>query len=177
MSEYRKREHLWKCGDISEGSPELADPRSEDSIEHESTRLTCVATNGGQTSMDLGRWTKWIPGYDALRRDLHETLDAEIEEDTQKIAADISALSLISEDDPPIHMQYGMSPDDPVPPDPEKARGWKVHHVMFGVKLREKMDELGIEANLKYPGARRPMNHGRPSSLPSSPTGVSREGA
>jgi hypothetical protein len=29
-----------------------------------------------------------------------------------------------------------------------------VHHVTFGVKLKEEMDELGIEADLKYPGAR-----------------------
>ena len=27
-------------------------------------------------------------------------------------------------------------------------------YVMFGVKLKEKMDELGIEADLNYPGAR-----------------------
>ena len=46
-----------------------------------------------------------------------------------------------------------MAPVDPVPDDPQKARGWKVHHVIFGVKLKEKMDELGIEADLKYRGA------------------------
>ncbi len=51
-------------------------------------------------------------------------------------------------------MSYGMSPDDPVPDDPSRAGGWKVHHVMFGVKLKEKMDKLGVEADLKYPGAR-----------------------
>ena len=49
-------------------------------------------------------------------------------------------------------MQYGQKPDDPVPTDPAKARGWKIHHVMFGVKLKEKMDELGVEANLQHPG-------------------------
>ncbi len=135
---------------------EMADPESDDSVEHESTRLTCVATNGGQTSMDFSWWMEWIPGYDALHRELSETFDAETEEEIQKIAEDISALSLISEDDPPIHMQYGMSPDDPVPTDPQQARGWKVHHVIFGVKLKEKMDELGVEANLKYPGANTP---------------------
>ena len=48
---------------------------------------------------------------------------------------------------------YGMAPGDPVPDDPKRARGWKVHHVMFGIKLKEKMDRLGIEADLKYPDA------------------------
>jgi len=52
-----------------------------------------------------------------------------------------------------ICMSYGMKPDAPVPADPSRAQGWKVHHVMFGVKLKEKTDELGVEADLKYPGA------------------------
>jgi hypothetical protein len=67
--------------------------------------------------------------------------------------AEVSALSLVTADDPPIHMSYVMAPGDPAPSDSGKARGWKVHHVMFGVKLKEKMDALGIEADLKYPGA------------------------
>ena len=46
-----------------------------------------------------------------------------------------------------------MKPDDPVPADSSKAQGWKVHHVMFGVKLKEVMDQLGTEADLKYPDA------------------------
>jgi hypothetical protein len=51
-------------------------------------------------------------------------------------------------------MSYGMTPDDPVPADAARAQGWKVHHVMFGIKLKEKMVELGLEADLNYPGAR-----------------------
>jgi len=132
---------------------EMADPQSSDPIERESTRLGCVATNGGQTTMDLEWWQKWIPGYDRPHRDPGEVFDAKTPEETQKIVADISALSLISADDPPIHMSYGMSPDDPVPSDPLRAQGWKVHHVMFGVKLKERMDALGIEAELNYRGA------------------------
>jgi len=132
---------------------EMADPQSADPVERESTRLCCVATNGGQTTMDFQWWRKWIPDYDRPHRDPGAVFDAETPEDTKKIVAEISALSLISADDPPIHMSYGMSPDDPVPSDPQRAQGWKVHHVMFGVKLKERMDELGIEADLKYPGA------------------------
>jgi hypothetical protein len=50
-------------------------------------------------------------------------------------------------------MSYGMKPDDPVPTNAGRAQGWKVHHVVFGIKLKERMDELGLEADLKYPGA------------------------
>lgn len=66
--------------------------------------------------------------------------------------SEIAALSLISADDPPIFMSYAMAPDDPVPVG-ERAQNWKVHHVVFGIKLKEKMDELGVEADLKYPRA------------------------
>ena len=132
---------------------EMADPASADPIEHESTRLTCVATNGGQTTMDWKLWQEWIPGYDKPHRQRSELFGEKTEEEVREIVADISAMSLISADDPPIHMQYGQRPDDPVPTDPRRARGWKIHHVMFGVKLKEKMDELGVEASLQYPGA------------------------
>ena len=132
---------------------DMAQPDSADPIERESTRLACVATNGGQTTMDFELWQKWIPGYDAPHRDPLEAFEAKSEEELRKLVAEVSALSLISADDPPIFMSYGMAPDAPVPSDPERARGWKVHHVTFGVKLKEKMDALGIEADLKYPGA------------------------
>lgn len=135
---------------------EMADPASDDPVERESTRLTCVATNGGQTTMDFEWWKKWIPGYEVPHRDPFEAFEAETEEDLRKIVAEVSALSLVSEDDPPIFMAYGQKPTEPIPTDPQKARGWKVHHVMFGVKLKEKMDELKVEANLQYPGAETP---------------------
>jgi len=132
---------------------EMADPDAPDPVRRESSRLTCVATNGGQTTLDFEWWQKWIPGCDAPHRDPSEIFGVGSREEYAKKVGQISALSLITADDPPIHMSYGMAPDAPVPTDPQRARGWKVHHVMFGVKLKEKMDALGIEADLKYPGA------------------------
>ena len=133
---------------------EMADPNSDDPIARESTRLTCVATSGGQTTMDFTWWQKHIPGCEneKPRRKPEESFDFKSEEELRAIIADISALSIISADDPPIYMQYGQKPDDPVPSDPKRARGWKIHHVMFGIKLKERMDELGVEANLQHPG-------------------------
>ena len=130
---------------------EMADPTSPDPVKRESSRLTCVATNGGQTTMDFNWWMRWIPGYDKPHRDRNEAFGSISDEQFHKIIQDISALSLISTDDPPIFMSYGMKPDDPIPTDASRVQGWKVHHVIFGVKLKEKMDELGVEADLKYP--------------------------
>ena len=133
---------------------EMADPSSRDPLQRESSRLRCVATSGGQTTMEFDWWMRWIPGYDKPHRERTEYFGEVTDEELRKVLKDISALSLITADDPPIFMSYGMRPDDPVPDDPSKAGGWKVHHVMFGVKLKEKMDKLGVEADLKYPDAR-----------------------
>jgi acetyl esterase/lipase len=130
----------------------MADPDAKDTISRESTRLTAVGTSGGQTTMDFDWWMKNIPGYDKPHRDLSETFDSE--QERAAIVREISAMALISKDDPPIYMTYGMAPDAPVPSDSERARGWKVHHVAFGVKLKEQMDALGIEADLAYPGVK-----------------------
>jgi len=112
-----------------------------------------VATGGGQTTIDFDWWRRWIPGYESPHRDRVELFGAITDEELHKIIKDLSALSLITADDPPIFMNYGMKPNDPVPDDSTRARGWKVHHVMFGIKLKEKMDQLGVEADLRYPGA------------------------
>jgi hypothetical protein len=133
---------------------EMADPQNSDPLKRESSRLTCVMTSGGQTTMDMDWWKKWVPGYEKPHRSRTEIVGDVTDEKLKEIVKDISALSLITSDDPPIFMSYGMKPDAPIPSDPKRARGWKVHHVIFGIKLKEKMDRLGIEADLKYPGAR-----------------------
>jgi acetyl esterase/lipase len=132
---------------------EMADKNSPDPIERQSTRLSCVATNGGQTTMDVDWWLQHIPDYKP-HRNFTEALGVSTKEDYLKRVAEVSALSLITKDDPAIFMSYAMAPGDPVPADSRRAEGWKVHHVVFGLKLKEKMDGLGVEAHLQYPGAR-----------------------
>ncbi len=133
---------------------DMAEPRSPDPIARQSTRLAAVATTGGQTTMDMDWWFEHVPGYDRPHRDPMELYGTRDPEKIRRIVADISALNLVSPDDPPIFMAYRMAPDDPVPSDPKRARGWKVHHVVFGLALKKKMDALGVEADLRYPGAR-----------------------
>lgn len=133
---------------------EMAEPHSSEPLKRESSRLTCVMTNGGQTTMDMDWWKRWVPGYEKPHRSRTEVFGDVTDDELREVVKDISALSLITADDPPIFMSYGMKPDAPIPSDAKRAQGWKVHHVIFGVKLKEKMDLLGVEANLKYPGAR-----------------------
>ncbi|NRB50819.1 MAG: alpha/beta hydrolase [Saprospiraceae bacterium] len=134
-------------------SDEMAKPDATDPIERESSRLHCVATSGGQTTMNIDLWKEWIPGFQKLNY-TNEQLYGDItkEERLQRIEA-ISALSIVSSDDPPIFMTYHMKPDAAIPSNPKKARGWKIHHVILGIKLKEKMDALGVESHVSYPDA------------------------
>jgi len=130
---------------------EMADPESRDPVARESTRLHCISINGGQTTMDLDLFEAWIPGYTEPHRTTVEYFGEQSEDDLKKLLTDVSAIDLLSADDPPIYMTYRMRPGDPVPAG-AKAKGWKIHHVVFGVKLKERADGLGVESHLIYPG-------------------------
>lgn len=131
---------------------DMADLDSPDPIARESTRLACVAANGGQTTMDVDWWKQWIPGYNTPHRDFYEIFGVQRPEEYRRKVAEVCVLSLVSKGAPPLLMYYSMAPDDPIPSDPQKAQVWWVHHVIFGVKLKEKLDTFGIEAQLNYPG-------------------------
>jgi len=60
--------------------------------------------------MDFAWWKQWIPGYEEPHRSRSEVFGKVSDEQLRKTVEDISALSLISKDDPPIFMSYGMSP-------------------------------------------------------------------
>ena len=41
----------------------MADPKSEDAVARESTRLHCAAVNGAQTTLDPRPLLEWMPNY------------------------------------------------------------------------------------------------------------------
>ena len=73
--------------------------------------------------------------------------------EANEIASRHSALSIVSADDPPIFMSYGMNPSTNPPTGITKVRDWLVHHVNLGLALKEKTDALGLEAHLTYRGS------------------------
>ena len=152
-------------------SDDMANSDSKDPIERESTRLTCVATTGGQTTNDTEFWQNKIatllgPNTDVktLSRPLGNIKDpekahlakwgAKTPDEAKEIARRYSAVSIVSADDPPIFMSYGMKPTAKPPTDRGRIRGWLIHHVNLGIALKEKTDALKLEAHLKYPGAK-----------------------
>ena len=152
-------------------SDDMADATSDDPIERESTRLLCVATAGGQTSAErdfyienilplLGEnvpvevLVKSFNGENDPEKIRMKMWGADTLDEVNETTKQCSALRLISSDDPPIFMSYGMAPDAKKPSgDKKRLRGWLIHHVVFGTKLKEKADELGVEADLSYPGS------------------------
>ena len=150
---------------------DMAKSGSKDPIERESTRLICVATSGGQTTNDIEFWKNKIatllgPDADAksLSRPLGNITDpekaylakwgAKTRDEAEEIARKHSAVSIVSADDPPIFMSYGMTPTAKPPTERGRIRGWLIHHVNLGLALKEKTDTLKLEAHLKYPGAK-----------------------
>lgn len=130
---------------------DLADPDSEDPIARQSTRLVCVAPNGCQSMMDLNWWKKNIPGYDDYHTDPNKYFRGGPEM-REPYAQQYSVYNHISPDDPPVYMTYGMAPDSNPPEDPKRLRGWKIHHVNFGIHLMGALRTAGVEAVLDYPG-------------------------
>ncbi|WP_254513948.1 alpha/beta hydrolase [Anatilimnocola floriformis] len=128
---------------------DLADPKSDDPIARESTRLTCAAVNGAQTSLDGKELREWMPnyGYGAHAFGL-KNFQALIDE-REKILPwikEYSPIELVSKDDPPIGLFYGgekpvvgSSPKDPT------------HSGVLGLKLAEKLKETGVEVVLVAP--------------------------
>lgn len=129
---------------------DMADPRNSDPIARESTRVDFVASRGGLTTMD-GTWARrHIAGYDLPQRG-EQDFGTDDSKRIELLIADLSALSLISAGDPPIFMQFKMKPDSKKPPGQRAALSWMVHHVAYGVQLKEQADKLGVEAHLMYP--------------------------
>ena len=115
-----------------------------------------------QYSEDVKFWAEYKTGIKEFKPWL-ESVEKKSQEGLQKpqtleeaneTASRHAALSNISADDPPIFMSYGMSPTAKLPSDPKRIRGWLIHHVNLGIALKEKTDDLKLEAHLKYPGAK-----------------------
>ncbi|ODU01194.1 MAG: lipase [Planctomycetes bacterium SCN 63-9] len=139
---------------------DLADPKSDDPIARESTRLTCAAVSGAQTSLDPKELREWIPnaiygghafGFAAPKRGRPEEFDLLIanREKVLPWIKEYSPIELVTSDDPPIFLEYA---GQKTPPAVGQKEADPTHSAMYGVKLVEKLQPLGVEAVLSYPG-------------------------
>lgn len=132
--------------------PDLSQPDHKDPVLRESSRLQVLAPRGGQTSIHGPTLLEWF-GVESLNLSKQKGTvqpSSEGKQPTDKhlaLSLDASPITHLTPDDPPIYLYYG-GPNQPV--DETTLWGTWVHHPIFGIKLKEAMDELGMECHLQY---------------------------
>ena len=133
---------------------DLADLDAEDPVLQQSTRLTCIAPFAGPTVLEpdlseevLGAPVTIHPAF--LPFFGVEDLSGLETPEVQAQMEEASPINHLTADDPPVWMRYSL-PAERLGAD--ATAGEVAHHPLHGVYLKEKMDALGIEAVLIYPG-------------------------
>ncbi|QDU40155.1 Carboxylesterase NlhH [Maioricimonas rarisocia] len=126
---------------------DLADTESEDPVARQSTRLVAVGSRGGQSSYDPAVIREWVGGRAHEHPSIYKCYDvASLDElddpGLQPLYDEVSAITHLTADDPPVWMFYN-EPNRPLPADARPGQG--IHHPIFGLKLKAAMDELRIE--------------------------------
>jgi acetyl esterase/lipase len=129
---------------------DMANPKSEDPIARESTRLYCAAVNGAQVSLDPKELRAWMPNYGYGAHAFGLPNFQSLIDNREKVLPwikEYSPIEHVSQDDPPIGLFYGgevpvvgASPKDPT------------HSGIMGVKLAERLKETGVDVVLVHPG-------------------------
>lgn len=133
---------------------DMAEPDSEDLVARESTRLYCAAVNGAQVSLDPKELREWMPNYrygaHAFGLPGFQSL-IDNRESVLPWIKEYSPIEHVSKDDPAIGLFYsgevpvvGASPKDPT------------HSGIMGLKLAERLNEVGVDVVLVAPGVKEP---------------------
>lgn len=123
---------------------DMANPKSDDPVARESTRLYCAGVDGAQVTLDPKDVRDWLPNYTYGAHAFGlKNLD-EVEKQREKLAdwiKEYSPITHVTKDDPPIGLFYGGvkgAKVGEVHPDP-------VHSPILGIKLAEKLKAAGVE--------------------------------
>jgi acetyl esterase len=82
-----------------------------------------------------------LEGFYGLKRDELDTPKA------HKLYEAAAPINYLTRDDPPVHAFYN-EPRGPLPADAKPGQG--IHHINFGLYLKEKMDALKIECIIRH---------------------------
>lgn len=138
---------------------DLAEPTSSDPIARESTKPTFIAVTGAQTSLDPKQTRGWIPnmGYgghafgfraEGRTRPQEFQLGFENRERILSWIHEYSPYEHASAGDPPIYLDY-PSQKEPVETGIEQKD--PTHSAILGLKMAERLKEVGVEVHLNYP--------------------------
>lgn len=129
---------------------DLADPKSKDPVERESTRLFCAAVIRAQTSLDPKQMIEWTPNskYGAHAFGKKNFADFLSQRDSLlPWIAEYSPYSLVSAGDPPVYIFYST------PPAIGQKQKDPTHTSNFGIKLQEHCKTFGVKCQIVYPDA------------------------
>jgi acetyl esterase/lipase len=136
---------------------DLADPKSDDPIARQSTRLTCVVVSNGQSSYDP-RFAEKIgiprPNFDrhSFFQPFYNLKPGEFDTpEAYRRYEEAAPITYLTKDDPPAMLTYSYANEDVTA---TSNLGLVVHHPKFGIALKEQMDKLGIECVVQYRGAK-----------------------
>ena len=129
---------------------DLADPTSKDPVARESSRLSCAAVTGAQTTLDPKQMKEWTPnskygGHAFGLRNFTEFLAKR--EEIMPWIKEYSPYANVSPDDPPVYLIYSKGPAL------GKEQKDPTHTSNFGVKLQEHCRSKKVGCELVYPGA------------------------
>ncbi len=132
---------------------DLADPSAKDPVLRESTRVIAAAVRAGQTSIDPKVIEPWL-GPNVLKHNMinravgEATIEGALKnyEKHKALYVEFSPYNHMSKGDPPLLMTYGADMSLP-----SKNAGHGIHHPVYGVKMKEKADAVGVECHLLIP--------------------------
>ncbi len=134
---------------------DLANPQAADLVLRESTRVCAAAVTVGQTSIDPKVIEGWL-GPNVLQHPMiyqavgEQTIGAALRnyDRHRGLYVEFSPIQHVDSHDPPLFMTCSAELDLP-----SRDAGHGIHHPVFGVKLKEKSDQVGHECHLVIPGA------------------------
>jgi len=129
---------------------DLADPGNDDPVLRQSTRLSCMIVNNGQTSYDPRFIRDLFPKSDTYRNSaLAQLFDVDLNNldglppEKYKLFEQVSAINHLTKDDVPALLFYGSQMETPI-----TSRSIGIHHPRFSRPLKDKMDQLGIDCHV-----------------------------
>jgi len=130
---------------------DLVDAGSEDPVLRQSSRLTCASVFNGQTSYDPRFIREILPGSDTYKHvRIAQLFDVDLEKlddlpkEKYELFEAVSPIYHATKDDPPVQLLYEYNIGAPV-----KDLSIGIHHPKFGEVLKERLDKLKVECDLK----------------------------
>ena len=143
---------------------DLAKPDATDPVARESTRLTCAAVSGPQTSLDPKQLREWIPNMTygghafgfrkpglAGAKEFQAFYDGR--EEVLPWIKEYSPFEHAGAGDPPVFLDF---PAQDKPPHLGEAQRDPTHSAVLGLPLVDKLRASSVEAHLAYPGQKDP---------------------